>query len=64
MIILVLLYYCKYIYSGGRGAMPKFYCGATSAVLLLHCIMIEGLSAVLYNIHHAVRFLGTAVLHL
>jgi len=44
--------------------MPKFYCGATSAVLLLHCIMIEGLSAVLYNIHCAVRFLGTAVLYL
>jgi hypothetical protein len=42
--------------------MPKFYCGATSAVLLLHCllyigflcnIVIEGCSAVLCD---AVRF--------
>ena len=41
MIILVLLCYCKYIYSGGRGAMPKFYCGATSAVLLLYLIRLN-----------------------
>jgi hypothetical protein len=37
--------------------MPKFYCGATSAVLLLCCVMIECSSAALHIVlFSTVRF--------